>query len=91
MTVFDWMNVLSIIILVGFIIALGFLIALLWRANRVLYKLDHLGRTFQEFVRDAIPAIVNVGTVATAIQAVLKSLAEHVIDIKKSTSKGKDK
>lgn len=83
----DWINTLSIIVLVGFIIALGFLIALLWRANRLLYKIDHLNQTLQGFVREIVPAIVNVGTIASAVQAVLRSVSDHLSDQKKKDNK----
>jgi len=81
----DWINLLSIVVLVGFTIALVMLIVLLWRANRLLYKLDHLNNTFQGFVRDIVPAIVNVGTIATAVQAVLRNLTEHITESKNSS------
>lgn len=70
-------NYLSIVVLIGFIIALGYLIALLYRANRLVGKLDHLSETFRGFVADIVPAIVNVGTVATAVQGILRALHQH--------------
>lgn len=70
-------NYLSIVVLVGFIIALGYLIALLYRANRLVGKLDHLSETFRSFVADIVPAIVNVGTVATAVQGILRALNDR--------------
>lgn len=70
-------NYLSIVVLVGFVIALGYLIALLYRANRLVGKLDHLSETFRGFVADIVPAIVNVGTVATAVQGILRALHQH--------------
>lgn len=70
----ELINGLSIIILLGFLVALFYLILLLYRANKVLAKLDHLGETFRSFVSDIVPAIVNVGTIATALEAILRSL-----------------
>jgi uncharacterized protein YoxC len=89
MEAIDWINILSIVVLGGFIIALGFLIALLWRANRVLYKIDHLNQTLQGFVRDIVPAIVNVGTIASAVQGVLRSVSEHLGEANKKENKEK--
>lgn len=73
----DLINNLSVIVLIGFIIALIFLIALLYRANRLVAKLDNLSGTFKSFVSDIVPAIVNVGTVATAVQGIMRALHER--------------
>jgi peptidoglycan biosynthesis protein MviN/MurJ (putative lipid II flippase) len=73
----ELMNVLSVIVLIGFIVALIFLIALLYRANRLVAKLDNLSGTFKSFVADIVPAIVNVGTVATAVQGIMRALHER--------------
>lgn len=70
-------NDLSVVVLIGFVIALGYLIALLYRANRLVGKLDHLSETFRGFVSDIVPAIVNVGTVATAVQGILRALHQR--------------
>lgn len=77
MATVDLINWLSVVVLIGFLVALGFLIALLYRANRLLYKLDHLSNTFKGFVEDVIPAIVNIGTVTTAVHGVLRALTEE--------------
>lgn len=77
MATVDLINWLSIIVLVGFLVALGFLIVLLYRANRLLYKLDHLSNTFRSFVEEIVPAIVNIGTVTTAVHGVLRALTEE--------------
>lgn len=73
----ELMNVLSVVVLIGFIVALIFLIALLYRANRLVAKLDNLSGTFKSFVSDIVPAIVNVGTVATAVQGIMRALHER--------------
>lgn len=73
---FDAVNILMIVVLCGFIVALGFLIALLYRANRLLGKLDNLSDTFKSFVKDIVPAIVNIGTISTALHGVLRILTE---------------
>lgn len=83
MNVFDWINILSLVVLVSFVVALIMLIVLLYRANRVLYKIDHLSGTFKGFVQDLVPAIVNMGTIATAVQSVLRVLVEHLGEEKK--------
>lgn len=70
-------NLLSIVVLIGFVIALIFLITLLYRANRLVAKLDNLSGTFKSFVSDIVPAIVNVGTVATAVQGIMRALHER--------------
>jgi len=77
MTIFDWTNYLTVIALVLFIIAIIYLIILLHRANRIVSKVDHLSDTFRGFVADIVPAIVNMGTVVTAVQSVLRQLVDH--------------
>jgi hypothetical protein len=72
-TIIDY---LSILVLVGFAVALGFLIALIYRANRLLSKLDHIGDSFKVFVEDVAPAIINIGSVTKAVHSVLSYLAE---------------
>lgn len=83
MTQTDWINILTILVLVAFLVAAILLIIALYRANRWLYKLDHLGETAGKFVKDIVPAIVNMGTISTAVHAVLATVAEHLKDIKK--------
>ena len=73
----DVINILSIVVLIGFVIALGFLIALLYRANRAMAKIDHLSDTFKSFVSDIVPAIVNIGTVTTAVHGVIRAFTDH--------------
>lgn len=82
----DIINILSIVVLFGFIIALGFLIALLYRANRTMAKLDNLSGTFSGFVKDIVPAIINIGTISSAMHSVMRSWTEHV----KSKDKSKE-
>ncbi len=77
MSTVDVINYLSITVLIGFIIALGFLISLLYRANKLVYKLDHLQETFKKFVEEIVPAIVNIGTVTTAVHGVLRAMTDH--------------
>jgi len=84
MEITDTINWLSVLVLVGLLVALGFLIVLLYRANRVVAKLDHLSLTFRNFVEEIVPAIVNVGTIAKATQAIINSLSQK-------SSKDKDK
>lgn len=85
MTTAQWIDYLSIVILIGFAVALVLLIALLWRANKVLYKLDHLAETFKAFVRDIVPAMVNIGTIATAVEAIIRNFGDG--EIKKISKK----
>lgn len=70
-------NFLSVVVLVGFVVALILLVTLLYRANRLVAKLDNLSGTFKSFVSDIVPAIVNVGTVATAVQGIMRALHER--------------
>jgi len=83
-------NYLSVVVLIGFIIALGYLIALLYRANRLVGKLDHLSATFRGFVADIVPAIVNIGTVATAVQGILRALHQQQHGTHSAKSQKKD-
>ncbi len=71
----DWINWLSLIVLLGFLVALVYFIVLLHRANRVVSRLDNLTGTFRGFVQEIVPAIVNMGTVVTAVQSILRHLA----------------
>lgn len=70
----DWINWLSIIVLLGFLVALIYFIVVLHRANRVITRLDNLTGTFGGFVKEIVPAIVNMGTVVTAVQSILRHL-----------------
>jgi len=86
MTTVEWIDSLSILVLGLFVVALVYLIVLLHRANRIIGRLDNLGETFRSFVADIVPAIVNVGTIATALHSVLKVLAQrhHLPETKRS-------
>lgn len=77
MTTLDLINYLAILVLIGFVVALGYLIALLHRANRMMGRLDHLSSTFRNFVADIVPAIVNMGTIATAMESVLRTIHDR--------------
>ncbi|MEK7535183.1 MAG: hypothetical protein AAB613_00895 [Patescibacteria group bacterium] len=79
----DWINWLSIIVLLGFLVALVYFIVVLHRANRVVTRLDNLTGTFGGFVKEIVPAIVNMGTVVTAVQSILRTLVETKDDKKK--------
>lgn len=76
MTAEELFNIGSFVLLVGLAIALILLIMLLWRANRVLYKIDHLQETLGQFVKEVVPAIVNIGTVMSAVEAVMSQISE---------------
>lgn len=65
---------LSVLVLVGFLVALLYLIILLYHANHIVRKIDHLGETLKEFVGEVVPAIVNIGTLATAMEAIIRYL-----------------
>jgi hypothetical protein len=54
----------------------------LHRANRVITRLDNLTGTFGGFVQEIVPAIVNMGTVVTAVQSILRHLAVQKDDKK---------
>lgn len=77
MLIQDWINFLSVFVLLGFLVALAYAIVLLHRANRVVGRLDNLTGTFRGFVAEIVPAIVNMGTVVTAVQSILRQLVEY--------------
>ncbi|MCR4278010.1 MAG: hypothetical protein NUV80_04180 [Candidatus Berkelbacteria bacterium] len=79
----DWINWLSIIVLLGFLVALVYFIVVLHRANKVVSRLDNLTGTFGGFVKEIVPAIVNMGTVVTAVQSILRTLVETKDEKKK--------
>lgn len=83
MLVQDWISWLSIIVLLGFLVALVYFIVLLHRANRVVSRLDNLTGTFGGFVKEIVPAIVNMGTVVTAVQSILRQLLDTIGEKKK--------
>ncbi len=70
----ELINTLAAVVLVGFIVALIYLIVLLYRANRMMGRIEHLSTTFRDFVADIVPAIVNMGTIATALESVLRAI-----------------
>ncbi|MEK7170738.1 MAG: hypothetical protein AAB774_00310 [Patescibacteria group bacterium] len=83
MFVQDWINWLSVIVLLGFLVALVYFIIVLHRANRVVTRLDNLTGTIGGFVQEIVPAIVNMGTVVTAVQSILRQLVPDHKDEKK--------
>lgn len=83
MIIQDWINWLSVVVLLGLLVAIGYFIVLLHRANRVVGRLDNLTGTFRGFVQEIVPAIVNMGTVATAVQSILRQLVEYKDEKKK--------
>ncbi|MEX1052030.1 MAG: hypothetical protein WEC83_01420 [Patescibacteria group bacterium] len=87
MTQIELINYLSIVVLVGFIIALGYLIVLLHRANRIVAKLDNLQQTFTSFVSEIVPAIVNIGTISSAMHGILRALHIDREDTKPKSKK----
>lgn len=87
MTTENWINILSIIVLLLFGVALIYLIIVLHRANRVMSRIDHLGNSFREFAGQLVPAIINIGSVMTAVQAVLHRLSEPNKTIKPKKGK----
>lgn len=89
MTIDELINLLSLAVLLLFIVALLYLIVLLFRANRILSGIENLSGTFRAFVTEIVPAIVNVGTIATAIHGVLKLLTEQKESITKAASRTK--
>jgi peptidoglycan biosynthesis protein MviN/MurJ (putative lipid II flippase) len=74
MVTIEVINTLAAVVLAGFIVALVYLIVLLHRANRMMARLENLSGTFRSFVADIVPAIVNMGTIATALESVLRAL-----------------
>lgn len=83
MTQIDLINNLSVLLLLALLVASIFLFVLLYRANRLMYKLDHLSETAGQFVKDIVPAIVNMGTISTAVEAMVKTVSEHLHEFKK--------
>ena len=76
MTEFDFIHFLAILVLVGLFVALMLLIALLWRFNRLMTKIDHIQNGFQQMVTEIVPAIINFGTIATSVEAVVRKLID---------------
>jgi|GEM_PF-1244935 len=74
MNVAQLIDYLSVLVLLGFLVALLYLVILLYHANHIVRKLDHLGETMKQFVGDVVPAIVNIGTLATAMEAIIRYL-----------------
>lgn len=74
MITIEVVNTLAAVVLVGFIVALAYLVVLLHRANRMMGRIENLSGTFRSFVADIVPAIVNMGTIATALESVLRAL-----------------
>ena len=70
-------NAATLVILIVFLIALIFLLTLLYRANRLVHKVEHLSGTFEAFVREIVPAIVNVGTLATAVESIMRYIQKE--------------
>lgn len=87
MTTIDLINYLAVLVLIGFIVALVYLILLLHRANRMIGRIENLSTTFRNFVADIVPAIVNIGTIATALESVLRAI--HVKPEASTSSKRK--
>ena len=77
----EWIDFLSILVLLLFLVALVYLIVLLHRANRIVGRLDNLGETFRSFTAELIPTIINVGTIANAIHRILKVLTDHQLKL----------
>ncbi len=88
MTAPELINILAVAVLGLFFIALIYLIVLLYRANRILGRMENLSTTFRSFVSDIVPAIINFGTIATALESVLRTLHGSRQD-KKNASKTK--
>ncbi|HSX42206.1 MAG TPA: hypothetical protein VLE93_02550 [Candidatus Saccharimonadales bacterium] len=84
----DWINTLTILVLIVFLVAGVLLVIVLYRANRWLYKLDHLNETARQFVKEIVPAIVNMGTISVAVQSILRTVSEHLHELRKN-QKGK--
>lgn len=84
----ELINILAVAVLLLFLIALIYLIVLLHRANRILGRMEHLSTTFRSFVSDIVPAIVNFGTIATALESVLRTITGGGVG-KKNATKGK--
>lgn len=88
----ELINILAVAVLVGFIVALLYLIILLHRANRMLGRLENLSGTLHNFVAEIVPAIINVGTIATAMEAVLRRIhVNNHEDSRRSGAKSKVK
>lgn len=76
MSQIEIINLLSILVLGGFLVALLMLIALLWRANRLMAKLDHFQGTVRQLVSEIVPAIINFGAIATSVEAIVRKLID---------------
>lgn len=83
MTTTNWINDLSILVLLALLVAAIFLIVLLYRANKMLYKIEHLSDTARQFVKEIVPAIVSMGTISASVQAILRTVTDHLKELKK--------
>lgn len=76
MIIQDWINILTIVVLVLMAVALIYAIVLLQRANRIVGKFDNLGSSVRGFISEVLPAVVNVSTIMAAIQGILSTFVE---------------
>jgi hypothetical protein len=74
MTTIEIINSLAIVVLIGFVVALAYLIALLHRANRMIGRIENLSHTFRSFVADIVPAMINIGSIASALESVIRTI-----------------
>lgn len=77
MTASDIIPSLSVVVLILAIIVLVYMIVVLYRANKVIGRFDNLTDSFHGFVSEIVPAIVNMGTISTAVHAIMRQLADH--------------
>jgi ABC-type phosphate/phosphonate transport system permease subunit len=77
MTIANWNNDLLLVALVLLIVVLVYALVILVRANRTMARLDHMSDTFVTFAEKLIPAVLNIGTITTAVQALLQTLPHH--------------
>lgn len=82
MNITNSINLLSLLVLIGLLVAVILLIAALWRINRMMRKIEHIGETARNFAASIVPAVVNIGTIGAALQSILKTLMDHHIDLK---------
>ena len=81
------LTILVYIALVLLIVVLIYALVFLIRHNRAMTKVDNLVTVFSDFAEQLIPAVMNIGTVTTAVHSLLEAIAKHEASHAKSSDK----
>lgn len=74
MTFDQLIPVLSVLALAGSLIALIYIIMFFYRANRLLNTLEDIPTNLRHLLTQLVPAVVNVGTIAKAVESLVHTL-----------------